>query len=146
MPKTAYISRKYIESALKSAAEHARPGEDAPRTFEQGLQKGYEQALLMACTILNTVEDAPRRSQAILLHIPGTREQPILPGYVSREKLDAQLAAALSTNSRKVIPTDANLAVSIGLTLGYADGLRAARKMLQDLDDEPRQFALSPWA
>lgn len=144
MPKTGFIKRDYLEAALRSAASQADTA-DFPRTYAEGLQKGYANALLIACDILRTVEDAPRRNQAILFHRPGTREQPILPGYVSREKLDAQLAAAITTNSRKVIPADANLAIGIGLTLGYADGLRAARKMLQDLDDEPRQFALSPW-
>lgn len=148
MPKTALISRQYLRTALQSAAAHAHANPSArPTTYQQGLQTGYARAMLAACDILNKLEDAPRRSKPVLLHKPESHDQvPLTPGYVSRTKLDEQLGYALLDNGKKVIPTGADLAASIGLTLGFSDGIRAARKMLHDLEDEPRVADLPPWA
>lgn len=145
MPKSAFIKREYLEAALQSAARQANTA-DFPQTYAEGLQKGYANALLTACDILRTVEDAPRRNVPVLFHRPETRDRGnILPGFVSRDRMDALLTSAIQDNAKKVIPTDANLAAGIGLTLGFADGLRAAKKMVHDLEDEPRPAFPQPW-
>lgn len=145
MPKTAFIKRDYLEAALSAAATQTATI-DTPQTYEQGLQKGYQQAMQTACAILQSVDDAPRRTKPMLLHKPETRNQDqLMPGYVSRERMAEQIAYAIQDNSKRVIPTDANLAAGIGLTLGFADGLRAAKKMVHDLEDEPRPVTPTPW-